>query len=479
MAHVEGDTIFFLSLHIVILPPPQTLQKVPVALISNVNCEAMYRSTFGYGPNFHLIEKDMICAGYKDGKKDACQGDSGGPLACNVNGVWLQLGITSWGFGCARPKRPGVYTRVQYYQSWLQQNVPSVPYSRGGVPTNTNSLSPRLNGTQIVNLTLDDSPRVEALVASCGQPSVFQRIVGGTDATNGKWPWQVSLHVDAAPYCGGSLLTDSWVLTAAHCFQGDLNLFKLTVYLGLYQLTDLQNPAAVARAVKQIIVHPDFVQEGSSGDIALIELETPVTFTPSMLPICLPSTNIQLPEGTLCWVTGWGAVTGTVPLSDPKTLQEVQLPLIDNQHCEAMYDAGRKPGSRLIKDDMFCAGYKEGKKDSCQGDSGGPLVCKVNNVWLQFGITSWGYGCAEPNHPGVYTRVQYYQSWLRQYIPTMKFSEERTITYPSSTTGSTIYNSKDTMTNATEGQILDAGGPSVQVWPNSYVLLISCMAMLL
>ncbi|XP_040211887.1 serine protease 27-like [Rana temporaria] len=254
----------------------------------------------------------------------------------------------------------------------------------------------------------------------CGQ---LMRIVGGDDAAKGEWPWQVILQKDGFPLCGGSLVADSWVLTAAHCFDKPVNPSDFTIYLGAHKLTDLQDPNIVSRRVKQIIIHPKYSPLGSGADITLMELEQPVNFTTFILPASLPSTNIDLPEGTLCWATGWGHISEKEPLPNPKTLQEVQLALIDNQHCQAMYSIGLPPGTKVIKEDMMCAGFEQGNKDSCQGDSGGPLVCSANGERLQFGIVSWGFGCAEPNHPGVYTRVQYYKSWIQQYIPTVTFSE--------------------------------------------------------
>ncbi|CAJ0950739.1 unnamed protein product, partial [Ranitomeya imitator] len=229
-----------------------------------------------------------------------------------------------------------------------------------------------------------------------------------------------------------------------------------TIYLGVYELSDLQNPKTMSRTVRQITIHPSYTSEQSSGDIALVKLESPVAFTSSIHPVYLPSRAVQLPEGTLCWVTGWGYVreqgtqrsqkwkgdTGhrftsamlfsTVPLTNPKTLQKVDVALIDSKNCETMYqsDSASESNSKLIEEDMFCAGYQEGKKDSCQGDSGGPLVCNVNGVWLQLGITSWGMGCATANHPGVYTRVQHYQSWLQQLVPSLQFSNGGNIVLP-------------------------------------------------
>ncbi|KAG8538418.1 hypothetical protein GDO81_022688 [Engystomops pustulosus] len=253
-----------------------------------------------------------------------------------------------------------------------------------------------------------------------------------------------------------------------------LNVSLYTVYLGAHQLSNLLDPQIVSRKVQQIIIHPDFVSEGSSGDIALLELEKPVSFTSYILPVCLPSQAVKMPGGTMCWTTGWGDVAQGVPLGAPQTLQEVEVALIDNTNCEAMYGSAPAFKSSLIQEDMICAGYQEGKKDSCQGDSGGPLVCKVNGVWLQLGVTSWGDGCAVGNRPGIYTRVQYYQSWLLQYVPSLPYSSGGTTgsstteapnTLKPLTGGATSRvagghsTSRVTMTNGTTD-----GGASSQVW---------------
>ncbi|XP_068100123.1 serine protease 27-like [Hyperolius riggenbachi] len=280
---------------------------------------------------------------------------------------------------------------------------------------------------------------------ACGRPMATERIVGGEDAKKGEWPWQVSLQGGKTMSCGGSLIASSWVLTAAHCFQIPLNLSLYTAYLGVYQLSDLQNSGVVKRAIKQVIIHPNFTAQGRGvgGDIALVELESPVGSTAFILPVCLPTSDIQLPENTMCWATGWGYTGETGPLQAPKTLQKVQLALISNDDCQSMYQSALRlgPNYQLIQEDMLCAGYKAGKKDACRGDSGGPLVCNVNGIWLQFGIISWGIGCAKPNQPGIYTRVQYYLSWLEENMSLVQHTVEECVTHESNVQFNVVTNS--------------------------------------
>ncbi|KAG8541806.1 hypothetical protein GDO81_028194, partial [Engystomops pustulosus] len=252
---------------------------------------------------------------------------------------------------------------------------------------------------------------------ACGSPLVSGRIVGGTDALDGEWPWQVSLRYQGSHICGGSLISSQWVMSAAHCFKNSVNPYNVTVYLGTYRLSVPDNHTVVSN-VSDIIVHPQYTSiTGSRGDIALLKLSNPVTYTRYILPVCLPS--VTFPCGTECWVTGWGAITYGGNLPYPQTLQKVMTPIIDRGTCDQLYHVGSYTSSSvtIILDDMICAGYKDGDKDSCQGDSGGPLVCKVQGAWYQAGIVSWGYGCAAPYKPGVYTRVTAYTSWIRSYVP--------------------------------------------------------------
>nr|XP_046270610.1 transmembrane protease serine 9 [Scatophagus argus] len=241
----------------------------------------------------------------------------------------------------------------------------------------------------------------------CGKPPLNTRIVGGQVAPEGSWPWQASLH-RGGHFCGGSLINNQWVLTAAHCFPST-STSGLIVYLGRQSQQGL-NPNEVSRTVAQIIRHPNYNSNTNDNDIALLRLSSTVTFTNFILPVCLAAPGSTFFSGTDSWVTGWGNIGSGVPLPSPQNLMEVEVPIVGNRQCNCDYGVGS------ITDNMICAGLRTGGRDSCQGDSGGPMVSKQNGRWIQEGVVSFGNGCALPNFPGVYARVSQYQSWINSQI---------------------------------------------------------------
>uniref|UniRef100_A0A672HMC7 Peptidase S1 domain-containing protein n=1 Tax=Salarias fasciatus TaxID=181472 RepID=A0A672HMC7_SALFA len=245
----------------------------------------------------------------------------------------------------------------------------------------------------------------------CGQATLNTRIVGGVDAAPGAWPWQASLHYNNQHFCGASLVNDLWLLSAAHCFPGNIfnNQSGLIIYLGR-QTQELANPNEVSRNVSQIIIHPSYNTVTGDSDIALVRFSAAVNFTDYIRPVCLAGTGSSFKVGLTAWVTGWGTVNVGVPLPSPQTLQEVDVPIVSNSVCNNTYG--------FITDNMMCAGLSEGGKDFCRGDSGGPLVVKNGSVWVECGVVSVSRGCADADVPGVYTRVSEYESWIRGHIGT-------------------------------------------------------------
>ncbi|XP_024281177.1 transmembrane protease serine 9 [Oncorhynchus tshawytscha] len=246
----------------------------------------------------------------------------------------------------------------------------------------------------------------------CGTTSFNNKIVGGEDAPAGSWPWQASVHQFGGHVCGGSLINKEWVMSAAHCFSGS-SPNDWNIILGR-QNQEGSNPNEVSRTVAQIVLHPVYDSDTNDNDIALLRLTSPVNFTNYIRPVCLAASDSFYHNGTDSWVTGWGKINEGKFLPSPQALQEVEVPVLGNRQCNCLNRVGS------VTDNMLCAGVLTGGKDSCQGDSGGPMVAKQNSVWIQSGVVSWGFGCARPNLPGVYTRVSRYQPWIDSKITTDK-----------------------------------------------------------
>uniref|UniRef100_A0A8C5GXL9 Serine protease 27-like n=1 Tax=Gouania willdenowi TaxID=441366 RepID=A0A8C5GXL9_GOUWI len=254
----------------------------------------------------------------------------------------------------------------------------------------------------------------------CGRPPLSEnRIVGGMDAPDGAWPWQVDVQIGSEHTCGGSIISEEWILSAAHCFPNPNDVSKYVIYAGRHQLHGFNSHQSVHR-VSQVVIPYGYNEPHSGKDVALVKLSSPVVWSDRIRPVCLPSSETLFPAGMVCYVTGWGNIREDVILTGIGTLQEVSVPIISQSSCQQMYQTD--PAEQVdILYDMICAGYQDGGKDSCQGDSGGPLVCQmINNTWVQAGVVSFGLGCANRNKPGVYARLTTFADFIKRTAPMVR-----------------------------------------------------------
>uniref|UniRef100_F6ZPY1 Chymotrypsin C n=1 Tax=Equus caballus TaxID=9796 RepID=F6ZPY1_HORSE len=245
------------------------------------------------------------------------------------------------------------------------------------------------------------------------EPNPSARVVGGETVSPHSWPWQVSLQYlrdDTWRHtCGGTLITDRHVLTAAHCISN----LTYRVGLGKHNLAVEDEEGSVFVGVDTIFVHEGWSSLLLWNDIAIIKLAEPVELSDTIKVANLPEKNIVLPKDYPCYVTGWGRLLTGGPL--PDELQKGLQPIVPHATC-ARFDYW----GFLVRRTMVCAGG-DGIVSSCNGDSGGPLNCPAENEegsWEVHGIVSFGSseGCNVVKKPSVYTRVSAYIDWINEKI---------------------------------------------------------------
>lgn len=219
------------------------------------------------------------------------------------------------------------------------------------------------------------------------------RIVGGTEAMPHSWPHQVALFIDDMYFCGGSIISNEWILTAAHCMDG---AGFVNVVMGAHNIRE-DEPTQVSVTSFDFKIHEDYDPYMIVNDLAVIKLPEPVTFDDNIQPVGLPPTEVGV--GVDVTPTGWGRDSDSSS-GISEILRQVTVPTIANPECDAIYG--------VVGDGVICID-SAGGKGTCNGDSGGPL----NLDGLTYGITSFGssLGC-EVGFPDAFTRVNYYLDWI-------------------------------------------------------------------
>jgi secreted trypsin-like serine protease len=280
------------------------------------------------------------------------------------------------------------------------------------------------------------------LTATAAQARINSNFISGGEpvADDGAWPWQVRLfdsHDPQSGFCGGSLIADQWVLTAAHCV---VEFGKTTQKVVVGYGSVLQSKLKMVDAEK-VIANPQYGTD-EKGDLALIKLAEPLkNVTTIALADAATETQATGPDAKLT-VTGWGALWDFQgfeaamytrsglrmvsprklltrnELASPDQLRQVAIDVIPNDECKASYIAfGEATSDDLtITENEICAGSPSGAKDSCYGDSGGPLVAPLGDGkgYIQVGIVSWGVQCGNPALPGVYSRISHFSQWISE-----------------------------------------------------------------
>merc|ERR1712055_122051 len=246
------------------------------------------------------------------------------------------------------------------------------------------------------------------LAAECGieGPPSKDRIVGGFEAQENEWPWQGALFIDDAWFCGGAIISENYVLTAAHCADG---ASYFDIMAGAHNVRAASEPHRVEITSYNGWTHPQWNTQDLSNDLALIELPSPIDFNDYIKPSCLPSTGDTADEDELVTCTGWGKPSDSAGGISPVLRMVEDLPIISNSDCNAVYG--------IVGSGVVCIDTTGGK-GTCNGDSGGPLNMKsdvkaAGQQWKQVGIVSFGAsaGC-EVGYPAGFTRTEYYLDWI-------------------------------------------------------------------
>uniref|UniRef100_A0A7N9C864 vitamin-K-epoxide reductase (warfarin-sensitive) n=1 Tax=Macaca fascicularis TaxID=9541 RepID=A0A7N9C864_MACFA len=363
---------------------PGTLRNLRLRLISRPTCNCIYNQLH----QRHLsnpARPGMLCGGPQPGVQGPCQGDSGGPVLClEPNGHWVQAGIISFASSCAQEDAPVLLTNTAAHSSWLQARVQGAAFLAQSPET------PEMSD--------EDS------CVACGS----LRTAGPQAGAPSPWPWDARLMHQGQLACGGALVSEEAVLTAAHCFIGRQAPEEWSVGLGT---------RPEEWGLKQLILHGAYTHPEGGYDVALLLLAQPVTLGTSLRPLCLPYADHHLPDGERGWVLGQARPGAGI--SSPQT---VPVTLLGPRACSRLHRAPGGDGSTILPG-MVCTSAV-GELPSCEGLSGAPLVHEVRGTWFLAGLHSFGDACQGPARPAVFTALPPYEDWVSSLDWQVYFAEE-------------------------------------------------------
>ncbi|KAK3517805.1 hypothetical protein QTP70_018968 [Hemibagrus guttatus] len=361
-------------------PRATKLQEVNITILETNNCMQFYGG---------VIRSSMMCAGEVTGGVDACQGDSGGPLSCFTGKRFKIAGIVSWGVGCGRAKKPGVYTRVEFYDQWISSIIEGQLGTDG-----TWQLLPvqKCGQAEVKPCSLDQG----FIGFETSDPTGELRVVNLMEACAHSWPWQVSLQSEENHYCSGTLIDERWVLTARHCRAeaGDM------VVLGAHDL----NSTEIRRAtVKAVYSQPYDGSYPPLHDLSLLYLSVPARLGSSVSPVCMSDEDWKFDQGSSCVTTGWGYRRST-PKVNPDVLYQAQVNPLSEQACWTGW------GQVFSSNALLCT--QSAASSSCLGDAGAPLLCQKGGLYYLAGIMALGLKRCDQQKPAIFTNLSRFRSWI-------------------------------------------------------------------